>query len=123
MFDLEANCSSGEFRRFGMVQSESLACPGQMERLGNIEHLHLLIRDRAMLHAAWDDQKLTGFEHDLVISKLHSKAPLRYEEKLVFRFMVVPHERAHKFYELHLLPIEFSDDFRAPMLFEQREFF
>lgn len=50
---------------------------------------------------------------------MHRQAPLQHEKKLVLDLVVVPHELAFEFDELHELSIQFRDDARAPVLIEE----
>src|SRR4051795_8179583 len=47
------------------------------------EDFHLLVRARAMLDAARDDEQLARVEHDVAISQLNRQAPLQDEEEIV----------------------------------------
>ena len=58
----------------------------------------------------------------MFISKLHPKTALDHQEQLVISIVVMPHERSLEFDQFHLLAVQFANDFRLPMLLDERQF-
>src|SRR6516165_8933444 len=83
--------------------------------------MNLLLSHRSMLNALGNNQELTLFQPDITIPVLHPEPPFHHQEQLVFMVMLVPHEFALKLHQLDMLPVQLTDDLRAPVIVEQGE--
>ena len=82
-----------------------------------------MLRYGAMRDAARNDEKVTFVELDGAVAEFHAEAAADDEEEFVFIRVIVPHELALEFDELHVLPVQFADDARIPVVGDERELF
>src|SRR2546423_1675993 len=87
------------------------------------EHLGLRIRHGPMLDTARHNDDVTGRQVDRAISKFHAKRSAMHQEQLVLVIVMMPYERSGELDELHLLPVQLSDDPRIPLIIDRRKFF
>src|SRR5206468_4488629 len=93
-------------------------------RRGLEEHdLDFLVRDRAMLHPARYDDKLTRPQLDDAIAQLQTKVATMHEKELIFVLVVMPHERTLELCELDLLAVQLTNDLGTPVVGKRRELF
>src|SRR5271170_6396636 len=102
-----------------------IAC---VQRTGRFKehHVDFLTSDRTMLRPARDDREFAFAKLDGSLSTgrvlvIHAKSPVNYEEQLVLRVMVMPHEFALKLDQLDVLSVELAHDFGRPMILESGE--
>lgn len=65
-----------------------------------------------MFRAARHPKHLARLQFDL--KELHAESPAHDVKQPVFMFMLVPHERALKLDEFHVLAVQRGDDLLAP---------
>src|SRR3981189_388858 len=69
-----------------------------------------------MLHTSRHDKELALLDPFVPVAKLHAEAALDHKEHFIFLLMMVKHELTEEFVELDVLPVQFSDDIRLPVL-------
>ena len=62
--------------------------------------------DRPVLDATRDDQKLTFFQPDLPVTKIHPKPPFHDQEKLILIVMMMPDELSLELDQFDVLAIQ-----------------
>ena len=85
--------------------------------------MDLLVGDRSMFDALGNDDQLPLVEPEGSVAELHTEASLDDEGQLVLRLVVVPRERTRDPHDLHVLPIQLTDDLRTAVVGEERELF
>ncbi len=80
------------------------------------QHVDFSIRSRSVLDAPRDDDEFTFCERDDAVAKLDTERAAHDEKELVLVLVMMPHELALEFDELHLLAVELADDLGSPVL-------
>ena len=75
-----------------------------------------------MLDALRYNDELTRRKLNRAVAKLYSKTALYRHEKLIFLLMMMPRKIALELNELHLLPVQLTNDLRPPVFGDQRKF-
>src|SRR4051794_30792984 len=83
-----------------------------VDRLARLdqEHVCLLVRLRAVLDAARDDEELAGLEHDVAVAELDHQAAGDDEEELVGLVVLVPDELTLRLDHDQLVVVHVADD-------------
>lgn len=84
---------------------------------------NLFLGNGPVLYPARDDQKIVLAQLDGAVAEFHGKLPLKHVEKLVFIVVLVPDKSPFEFGQLDVLPVEFADNSRVPVVGKQGEFF
>lgn len=94
-----------------------------VEGAGGFEknHLHLFRRDRPVLDAARNNQKLSLAKLNTPVTKLHDKASTMNQKHFVLVFVLVPDKFTLKLHELDVLAVERAGYSRRPVLGEGSE--
>src|SRR6266852_4396925 len=74
-----------------------------------------------MFDAARNDDELPFLDGHAPVPQLHREPALVNQEEFVLVLVPVPDKRALELYELHLMPVEFTNDLRLPMRSEEGE--
>ena len=83
--------------------------------------MDLILGNWAMLDAPGHDQKLPFLQPYVAVTELHAEAPVDHQEKFVFVVMLMPDKLALEFYQLDVLPVQLTNDLRAPVVVEEGE--
>jgi hypothetical protein len=90
-----------------------------VERRGRLEKDDpaFLFGDRAMLHAAWDNDELAFLDPFMAlaesfVTEIHAKASLSDQKHFVFVIMMMPDEWRIELHQFHHLSVKFSGDVR-----------
>jgi hypothetical protein len=67
-----------------------------------------------------NNQQLAFLEPHVPLAELHAEPSSSDKEKLIFGIVPVPREFALEFHQFYMLPVEFRDDLRFPMILDQR---
>ena len=73
-----------------------------------------------MLDAARDDEKLAHFESDDAIAEVDVEMSIEDKEQLILILVMMPDELAGQFHDLHVLPVQLTNNARAAQLRELR---
>src|SRR6185437_11385127 len=76
-----------------------------------------------MLHPTRDHDEFSLFDPFVAVAELHAKAAFDDQEQFVFVLVVMKHEFALQFIELHVLAVEFRRDVGLPVFGNVGEFF
>ena len=87
------------------------------------EDLGFGVGQGAVFDAAGDDAAFAGLKDDAAVAEFDGHLAAPDEEHFIFMFVVVPGEGAGEFGEFDFLAIELGDDFGAPVLVNEGEFF
>ncbi len=72
-----------------------------------------------MFHTSRDDQKLAFMQLDGTVAEFDPKISFPDEKKFVLAVVMMPDKFAFEFDELNLLPVQFRNDLRTPMIGEE----
>jgi antitoxin VapB len=75
-----------------------------------------------MLHSARNDDKFAFFNPFVALAELHAEAAFHDQEHFVFVLVMMKHELALQFVELHVLAIQFGGDVGLPVFGNLGEF-
>jgi hypothetical protein len=75
-----------------------------------------------VLHPARHHNELALFDPLMPVEKFHAEPSLHHKEHLVFVLMMMKHELAFQFVELHMLPVQLGGDVGLPVFLNPSEF-
>ena len=76
-----------------------------------------------VLYATGYDDHFPLLHHLGAVAKLHVQSAFENEESFVFMLMAVPNEVVAKLCEFYLLPVQFPNDVRLPVIGKPAKFF
>ncbi len=76
-----------------------------------------------MFNTPGHDEEFSGVQFHLPVSEFNAESTGHYEKEFIFVLVVVPDELTLEFGELHLLPVQLSDDMRVPVVGNLGELF
>src|SRR5262249_34452100 len=87
------------------------------------QDLDFFVGHPPVLNPARYDQEFPFPQLHRAVTELDAEAPADHEKELVLHLVMMPDESPLALDQLHLLPVEFTDDLRAPVLAEPGKLF